>query len=296
MGMYVVTCATSRTGSIVVQRLLEAGRKVRVVVRDPRVAEAFAARSVDVALADYADVDAMTSALRGAEAAYVIPPPLPVTAEGHHVYRIDRTRTLARALHNAAVGHVVSLSSFAAQHPDGTGMIKSCHACEQLLDEESGAAVTHLRPAFFLDNWAAQLPAALEGVFPSFLGPVDRRFTMVGTADIAAVATRLLLEPSSAGRIVQLSGSTDYSIGDIAQAFARVLGRAVVPAILPIETMADSLVERGFSRDTATNYQELFAGMMTGHVALDPQLPIERGTLGLVYAIGAMVRRVRASA
>ncbi len=287
--MYVVTCATGRTGASVARLLLEAGRKIRVVVRKNDAAERFRARGAEAALADYADVPAMTEALRGATVAYVIPPPLPVTESGHHAYRVERTRTLAAAIRAAGVPRIVSLSSFAAQHPDGTGMIKSCHTCERILDEESGAIVTHLRPAFFLENWAAQLPAVRDGVLPSFLGPIDRKFTMVGTADIASVATRLLLEPANDRRIVQLAGADEYSVGDLAATFARLLGRHVEPMVLPIETMADELTARGFSRDTATNYQELFGGMMTGHVALDASLPIQRGTLGLAYSLGVML-------
>jgi uncharacterized protein YbjT (DUF2867 family) len=233
----------------------------------------------------------MTAALRGAVAAYVIPPPLPVSASGHHVYRVDRTRTLADAIRAAGVAEIVSLSSFAAQHAGGTGMITSCHTCERVLDETSGANVTHLRPSFFLDNWAAQVPALGDGVLPSYLAPADRPFTMVGTADIAAVATRLLLEPVGRRRIVQLTGAEDYSVADVARSFGRLLGRTIEPLVLPIATMADDLVGRGFSRDTATNYQELFAGMMTGHVALDAELPIERGTLGLAHALGMVLTR-----
>ena len=290
-GMYVVTCVTGRTGAIVARLLLEAGRKIRVVVRKDRASEAWRARGAEVAIADYEDVPAMTEALRGGAAAYVIPPPLPVTEAGHHAYRVSRTQTLAAAIRGAGVHEIVSLSSFAAQHADGTGMIKSCHTCERVLDELSGANVTHLRPSFFIENWAAQVSAVKDGLLPSFLGPVDRKFTMVGTADIASAATRLLLEPVGERRVVQLSGPEDYSVADVARAFGRLLGRAVEPLVLPVTTMADELIARGFSSDTATNYQELFSGMMTGHVALDPRLPVQRGTLGLAYTLGVVLAR-----
>lgn len=290
--MYVVTCVTGRTGAIVARLLLEAGRKVRVVVRKAGAADAWRARGAEVVTADYADLDAMTAALDGAESAYVIPPPLPVTETGHHEYRIARTRSLAAALRAAHVPEVVSLSSFAAQHAEGTGMIKSCHTCEHVLDEESGAKLTHLRPAFFIENWGAQLPAVRDGILPSFLGPVDRKFTMVGTADIASVAARLMLEPASARRVVELAGPEDYSVADIARTLARLLGRPVEPLLLPVETMAAELVKHGFSAETAANYQELFANMMTGHVALEGKVPLERGTLGLAYTLGAMLKGV----
>ena len=288
--MFVVTCVTGRTGMVVARLLLEAGRKVRVIVRKPEAAASWSQRGADVCVADYADVAAMSEALRGAVAAYVIPPPLPVTASGHHAYRVERTRAVAAALDNARVPYAVSLSSFAAQHPEGTGMIKSCHSCEKVLDDLRHTAITHLRPAFFLENWAAQLPAARDGILPSFLGPVERKFPMVGTADIGAVAARLMLEPAEGRRIVELAGAEDYSVGDVALALSRLLGRPVVPAIYPVEGMARALEGNGFSSDTAANYQELFAGMMTGRVAHEGCVPLERGTLGIAYALGAMLK------
>lgn len=290
--MYVVTCATSRTGQAIARHLLEAGRKTRVVVRKlGAVADQWRRQGAEVSIADYADEATMVEALRGATAAYVIPPPQPVTATGHHEYRVSRTRSLAAAIRKAEVPEIVSLSSFAAQHAEGTGMIKSCHTSELVLDEcGPKTAVTHLRPTFFLENFAAQIPAVRDGVLPSFLGPADRKFTMIGTADIAAVATRLLLEPTGKRRVVELTGPEDYSVADIAHTFGRLLGRTVAPLILPVETMASELLKYGFSNETAENYQELFAAMMRGHVALEGKVPLQRGTLGLAYTLGAMLK------
>jgi uncharacterized protein YbjT (DUF2867 family) len=288
--MYVVTCVTGRTGAKVARLLLEAGRKVRVVVRREEAGAPWKARGAEVAVADYADEKAMAAAFRGAVAAYVIPPPLPVTATGHHAYRTTRTASVASALATTRVPYVVSLSSFAAQHPEGTGMIKSCFACERILDAVDGASVTHLRPAFFLENWAAQMPAVLtQGLLPSFLGPADRKFTMVGTADIATTAARLMLEPVRGRRVVELTGTEDYSVVDIARAFSRLLGRQVEPVVYPVEGMAKYLAANGFSEETAQEYQELFAAMMAGHVALEGKVPLERGAFGLSYTLGTML-------
>jgi uncharacterized protein YbjT (DUF2867 family) len=289
--MYVVTCITGRTSAVVARKLLEAGRKVRVVARKEEALAEWKDRGAEVAAADYADIPAMTRAFRGARAAYVIPPPLPVTASGHHRYRTERTESVGLALAAARVPYVVSLSSFAAQHPDGTGMIKSCHTAEEILDHVHGASITHLRPSFFLENWAAQIPALKDGVLPSFLGPADRKFTMVGTADIGATAARLMLEPAPGRRVVELTGTEDYSVNDVARTFGHLLGRTIEPVIYPVNTMAGFLQSTGFSADTAANYQELFAGMMTGHVALEGAVPLHRGTLGIAYTLGAMLRR-----
>jgi uncharacterized protein YbjT (DUF2867 family) len=288
--MYVVTCVTGRTGAIVAQHLLEAGRKIRVVVRKEEAGHTWRHRGAEVIVADYANIAAMTHALRGADAAYVIPPPLPVTTTGHHTYRVARTQALAEAIDGARVPHVVSLSSFAA-HADGTRMITACNRCEAILNEIPSTLVTHLRPAFFLDNWAAQIPAMRHGILPSFLGPVERKFAMVGTPDVAAVATRLLLEPSSARRVVELAGHDDYSVIDIARAFARLLGRQIEPIVHPVTEAAAALLKNGFSEEMAASYQELFAGMMSGRFAFEGKAPLERGTRGLLYSLGVILSR-----
>jgi uncharacterized protein YbjT (DUF2867 family) len=289
--MYAVTCASGRTGSIVARVLLEAGREVRVVVRDAARGVPWKERGADVAVADYRDTAALTQALRGVEVAYVIPPPLPVTATGHHEYRVRATEGIARALEAAAVPFAVSLSSFAAQHAEGTGMIKSCHACERVLSNVPRTSVTHLRPTFFLENWTAQVPAAREGVLPSFLGPAERKFTMVGTVDVAVAAARLMLEPAAGHRVVELTGADDYSVADIAATFGRLLGRNVTPQIYPVNAMSGFLEKNGLSAETAANYQELFAGMMTGHVALEGKVPLQRGAYGLAYTLAKMLGR-----
>ncbi len=292
--MYVVTCATSRTGSKVARLLLDAGRKVRAVVRNPERSGALRTLGAEVVAADYRDLPALTAALEGARAAYVIPPPLPVTATGHHAYRVQCTEGAAQAISMAKVPYVVSLSSFAAQHKEGTGMIKSCHTAEKILDSIAGTSVTHLRPSFFLENWAAQIPMVKKGILPSFLGPLDKPFTMVGTNDIAVTAARLMLEPREGRRVVELTGARDVSVAEIARAFGDLVGHEVKPALAPVETMAETLAGMGFSRETADNYQELFAAMMTGHVALEGAVPLERGAFGLSYTLGAMLKRATA--
>ena len=46
--MYVVAGANGNTGRVTAQRLLDAGKKVRLIVRDPKKVESFAARGAEV--------------------------------------------------------------------------------------------------------------------------------------------------------------------------------------------------------------------------------------------------------
>ena len=86
-----------------------------------------------------------------------------------------------------------------------------------------------------------------NSVLPSFLGPVDKQFTTVTVADIAAAVAALLRgEPWQGRRTIGIS-SFDASPADVAQAFSKIEGKAVAPVFVPHEQWAGILGGNGFS-------------------------------------------------
>ena len=73
--MYVILGATGNTGSEVARRLLDKGKRVRVVGRDNKKLATFASRGADAFAADVLDTDALSRALAGAQGVYVLIPP-----------------------------------------------------------------------------------------------------------------------------------------------------------------------------------------------------------------------------
>jgi uncharacterized protein YbjT (DUF2867 family) len=73
--MYVITGATGNTGSVVADRLLQAGQKVRVVGRDPKRLEKFTQKGAESFIADATDAGTLTNAFAGAKAVYAMIPP-----------------------------------------------------------------------------------------------------------------------------------------------------------------------------------------------------------------------------
>src|SRR5581483_11969267 len=73
--MFTVFGANGNTGSVVARRLLDSGKKVRLVVRDPDKVGALRSRGAEVAGGDVLDANAVKSALTGAEGAYLLIPP-----------------------------------------------------------------------------------------------------------------------------------------------------------------------------------------------------------------------------
>ena len=80
--MFVIAGVTGNTGAVVADTLLPAKAPVRVIVRDAAKGAAWQAKGAEVAIADLADVPALTAALRGAQGAYLLVPPRPPGRSG----------------------------------------------------------------------------------------------------------------------------------------------------------------------------------------------------------------------
>lgn len=290
--MFVVTGVSGNTGSVVADRLLAAGAKVRVVVRSAEKGEPWKARGAEVAVASVEDVDALAAALSGASGAYLlIPPPGPevqgILARGRRI-----ADGFVQALTRSPVGHVVLLSSVGAQHPDKTGPIAALHHAEQVLSGLAGTRLTFVRAAYFMENLGGMLGAVLgAGVLPSLASPT-LSFPMVATKDIGEVAADALLHPKAqpgAPEIIELSGPAEYSISDAAAAFGQALNKAVHAVPVPREGVVPALMQAGLGAEMAGLYLEMSVGMDEGRVAFAGAGRPVRGKVTLAEQVGRLV-------
>jgi uncharacterized protein YbjT (DUF2867 family) len=278
--MFVVLGATGNTGSVAATTLLAQEKSVRVVVHTAAKGEAWKAKGADVAVADLEDRGALERALAGADGAYVLLPPM-FSSNQVRADNQRRAKNIAAAIATAGVGHVVMLSSIGAQHPDGTGAILYLHDAEATIarrvSSAGGArAVTFLRPAYFMENWAPALQPAAQGIFPTFLR-ADRAIPMVATRDTGLAAARLLAEGGRGARVVQLAGPRDYAPNDLASSLARLLGKPVAVQQLPDDAMAAAMLAAGMNDEWSRLFQELTHGLNTGRVAWEAEHSIQRG-------------------
>src|ERR1700678_2924156 len=73
---YVILGASGNTGSIVADSLLSRGKKVRVIGRDAERLQRFVSKGAEAFTAGWTDAAALTQAFRGAQAAYLLLPPI----------------------------------------------------------------------------------------------------------------------------------------------------------------------------------------------------------------------------
>jgi uncharacterized protein YbjT (DUF2867 family) len=260
--MFVVTGATGNTGSIVAGKLLEAGKSVRLLVRNPDKVQDLARRGAEVVRGDLWDEGTLSRALGGAEGLYLMSPPDSL-ADNFIEQRRGQLERAARSVRTAGLKHVVFLSSIGAQHARGTGPVQTLHDGEQAL-RQAGVPATFLRAAYFLENWVAVFPAARkDGVLPSFI-PAGLAIPTVSTRDVGAVAARALLDGPRGARVVELAGPAEVSPSEIAAALGRLLDRPVAVGDAPLEAAVPTFRSFGFSEGVARLYAELFQAIRNG--------------------------------
>ncbi len=265
--MFAIIGATGRTGRQAAETLRSWGLPVRAVVRSPEKAADLAARGAEVVVADLDDEAALTEALTGATGLYFLTAP-PWTAADPVAEAAERGERVVRAAKAAGVGHVVLLSSVGAQHPAGTGPIAGLYVVEQAL-RASGLPSTFLRAGYFAQNWEqVAVPAASDGVLPTFLA-ADALVPTVDVRDIGRTAAELLAEGPHGVRVIELAGPADVSPTQVAATFAEVTGRPVQVAAYPAEAAPGALAQQGLPAPIAAMYGEMYQGIANGLVAFE---------------------------
>jgi uncharacterized protein YbjT (DUF2867 family) len=290
--MDVIFGANGRAGGETAKALLEGGRPVRVVLRRAEQAEAWRARRADVAIADMKDADAVAAALEGASGAFLINPP-PVSGDPYRSAEVIGT-ALAQGARRAGLRKAVVLSSVGAQHASGTGVISTLHQMETSL-ADAAPAIAFLRPGYYVETWSEVVEAVLgEGVLPTFLDP-DLKIPMVSTIDVGRTAAALFSEEWTGKRVIELGGPDDWSAREVADAFAQVLGRPVMPAFIPGPKRAGVYAEAGVPAQVAEALLGMYDGLASGRIAREGGTEDRHGTTSLAAAVARIVESVQAS-
>lgn len=232
--MYAVTGITGKVGGAVARTLLGAGQSVRAVVRSTEKGLPWAQLGCEVALADVDDAQAMAQAFTGVDGVFIMLPsnfdPIPGFPEARLI-----VENIRQALEYAKPGKVVCLSTIGVQatQPNLLNQL-------QLLEQAVGTLdtpVAFLRPGWFMENALWDVAPAIEhGVIPSFLQPLDKPVPMIATADVGRVAAELLQDVWQGQRVVELEGVQRVTPNQIAETFARLLGKPVSMETVPRES------------------------------------------------------------
>ena len=256
--MIVITTPAGQIGRQVLGNLLQSGEQLRVIVPDPSQLPAEVREDLDIVEGSHGDAAVVDKAFAGADAVFWLVPVDPRAPSVDAAFA-GFTRPAAEAFHRHGVGRVVGVSMlgrgtpWAAQAGFATGSL----AMDDLI-AASGVAYRALTNPYFIEDTARQAESIKnQGVFTSPIAG-DRKRPTVATRDIAAAASRLLLDASWSGvEEVRLLGPEDLSYNDMAEIMSQVLGKDVRFQQITFEAYKDRFVRLGTSGAMAQGYTDL---------------------------------------
>jgi uncharacterized protein YbjT (DUF2867 family) len=271
--MYAIIGATGNTGSVVAEKLLEHGEKVRVIGRDARRLDRFAQKGAEAFVASVEDGAALTKAFSGAKAVYLMIPPDPANPDVlAHEERVSDA--LVSAVRNAPLRYAVVLSSIGADKPEKTGPVVGLHNLEQKLNAVDGLNADYLRAGYFMENLLPQV-----GIIQNFGvtgGPLrgDLKLPMIAARDIGAAAADALLKLDFTGKQArELLGEREVTYNEV----TAVIGKAINKPDLRYTQFAaaqlkPALLGMGMSSSMADLLLEMSEALNSGYMrALEPR-------------------------
>jgi uncharacterized protein YbjT (DUF2867 family) len=272
--MIVISTPTGAIGHQVLDHVLDSGKPIRVVVRDPSRLPAHVRERVEVVPGSHGDPDDVHRAFAGADAVFWLVPPDPRADTVDAAYS-GFTRPAAEALRQHGVQRVVGISALGrgldvARH---AGLVTASLAMDDLI-ASTGVSYRALTMPSFMDNILRQTAAIRDQ--GTFFSPVCgvRKNPSVATRDIAAVAARWLLDDSWTGvGHVAVLGPEDLSFDDMAQIMSDVLGKGVRFQQIPGEAFKARLMERGTSEAMAQATLDMLLAKDNGLDNAEPRTP-----------------------
>lgn len=263
--MYVVAGATGRVGSATARNLLTAGAEVRVLVRRETDAETWKAQGAKAQRATLNDRAALSEALEGASGFFVLLP-FDLTVDDLDAHADALIASIAGAVAEQRVPHVVMLSSGGADLAESTGPITGLHRLEQEL-LTTGTTVTALRSGHFQEKVVDVIGIVQDsGVYPVFAVSAEVPHPMVATQDIGAVAAGALLSPPATSEAVDIVGPV-HTEREVATVLGHALGRELHVATIPEDGWVGALAEAGFRPHIAESLAELYGADQRGLLA-----------------------------
>jgi len=176
-----------------------------VIVRDVARLPSQMRKRVEVVQGSHGDIDVVTKAFKGADSVFWLVPP-DFRADSVMAAYHDFTRPACNALRSQRVKRVVGVSALGRGWPKNAGLVSASLAMDDLI-ASTGVSYRALTMPSFMDNILRQVEAIRnQGMFFSPISG-DRKLPTCATRDIAAVAAKLLLDPSWSGQAASRSSA-----------------------------------------------------------------------------------------
>jgi len=224
--MILVAGGTGRLGRLVVRRVVDDGRSVRVLTRDPSAAMDLVNAGVELVTGDIRDPASLGSALSGVATVVSVVHGL-VGSGGVTPASVDRdgNRNLIDAAAAASPPAEVILVSTVGAGPDHPmELFRMKWAAEEQL-RASGLPWTIVRSNAFAETWVALLrETARTSGRPRVFGRGDNPINFVSAQDVADAVVRATTDPALRGQVIEVGGPSNLTLNQLARLVQASMG------------------------------------------------------------------------
>ncbi len=265
-----ITTPTGHIGRQLTKLLLDkGGHELTLLCRDPAKVKEFTDRGAKAIQCDQENAEQVIRGTEGADSVFFVCPPK-FDAQDLRAFQNKVGDNMADAVRKNNLKRVAFISSIGAQHADGTGPIAGLHDIEAKLNKAAkdvAGNVTHLRPAFFMENWFMNADSIKQqGAVYAPISP-DVKIPMIATADIARIAANVLTDTSWKGiNVRELMGPREYTYAEGSKIISEASGKPVQFQQVPGDAARDSMTKMGLSQNVASGYVQMYDGFNKGLV------------------------------
>ena len=261
--MIVITTPTGGIGARVLNHVLDAGKSVRLIARNPSSLPGGLSQSVELIEGSHADPKVIGRALSGAERVFWLPPGSPDNPSADAAYT-DFSRAFCDALPSSSVTHVVGISALGREWPKPAGHVTASLQMDDMIGD-TGVNYRALACASLMDNMLREAGSIRdEGIFcqPT---PCGLKLPHVARVDVAAAAARLLLARDWQGIAeVPLFGPEDLSFDQMAAIMSEVLGQPVRYQEIRMAQFEKTMRALGTSEGMVQSYVQMLTAKNEG--------------------------------
>ncbi len=236
--LILVTGATGKTGTNVVEQLIERGFPVRALARnrDDR-SKRLELLGAEVVRGDFLRLQSIRSAMKGVSRVFFCYPP-----QGDRL--VEATTNVSVAARDEGIEALVNLSQISARENSESPLARHHWLSENIFDWADIGAV-HVRATFFAEMLYILGGKTIRADGKLYLPYGSERHAPVAAADIARVVVGVLREPTlHVGERYVVTGPKNMTVGEMAGVLSSELGRPVEYVDLPNEAWGQILSEQ----------------------------------------------------
>ncbi|KAB7786408.1 hypothetical protein F8B43_1809 [Methylorubrum populi] len=262
MNKILVTGATGPQGEAVARHLLDAGFKVRTLVRDPSKAKDLADKGAEIVRGDLDDADSVADAVEGQDGVFL--------TVGFFTGTHGQARTVVDAAAAKGVRRIVWNVAGRVQEQDiGNPAVDKWRPI--LADLKAGGVpFTVLQPTVYMENFLnpAIIKEVVEKDVLAYPMPDAAHTQWISHQDAAAYTVAAFERDGGDSAVVDVSGPEDLSGAQVAERFGKALGRRITFRPMPPEEFARTFPPGLDPAPIVTHYTNVFAHpeIMTSNV------------------------------